>query len=169
VSGNKGRIIGGGVALAIAIATPMVAHFEGKIPHTYADPLAIPTFCFGHTGPDVTPGRVAKPGECEVLLREDVREAIDGVLTCVHVDMTPNEAAAETSFALNIGTTAFCRSTLVKLQNAGAEPYVWCAQMSRWTKGTKAGITIELPGLVDRRAKERAVCEGRTIEFAGVQ
>jgi GH24 family phage-related lysozyme (muramidase) len=60
--------------------------------------------------------------------------------------------AGLTSFAYNVGTDAFCGSTLVRRLNAG-DPAA-CDEMLRWTKAK--GIT--LPGLVKRREQERALC-----------
>lgn len=153
---SKGRIIGGTVAAVLAAAGVSVAHYEGYIGHTYADPVGIPTICFGHTGPDVKAGLQLTRPECVVLLEKDVSEALGAVLECVRVDMTPYQAVALTSFVYNIGGQAFCGSTLVKLANAGD----WqgaCAQLDRWIFARGVKFT----GLVNRRAAERAICEGR--------
>lgn len=160
MSTTTGKVIGGGAAAAIALCAPLVMYSEGLIPHTYADPVGVPTICYGHTGADVTPGRVATADECKTLLSTDLRQALDAVTQCVHVDMQPHEAAALTSFAYNVGPRALCTSTLARLANAGAPPAVWCAQLSRWVYATKLGVRIELPGLVKRRASERALCMG---------
>ena len=156
----NGKSMGTSAALVAALASPLVAYYEGMIPHTYADPVGIPTICYGHTGPDVTPGRVATPDECKALLEGDLAKALAGVDRCIVIDVTPNQAAALVSFAYNIGTGALCSSTLARLANARAPAAEWCAQMSRWTYGTILGIKIELPGLIKRRVSERAMCEG---------
>lgn len=155
------RTLTGLAAAAVAIAAPLVAHYEGVIPHTYADPANIPTICAGHTGPDVVPGRVAQPGECEQLLQQDLGDAFIQVQRCIGVPLKPWQAAALTSFTFNVGGAALCNSTLARLANAGAPPEQWCAQLDRWTYITRAGVAVQLPGLVKRRAAERALCEGR--------
>lgn len=148
-------------AACLALATPCVAYYEGMVPRTYVDPVGIPTACYGHTGADVTPGRTFTAGECAQLLSGDLDEAYAAVEQCVSVPIEAHEAAALVSFTFNVGGTAFCRSTMTRLINAGAPASTWCAQLSRWTKATKLGLVVELPGLVKRRAAERAMCEGR--------
>lgn len=153
---SKGRIAAAVVTTAVGLAAPVVAYFEGYIPHTYSDPVGIPTICYGHTGPDVTPGRKASREECEGILRQDLGGAVNGVLRCIGSPMEPHQLAALVSFTFNVGEGALCRSTLARKANMGD----WigaCAELSKWTyaKG------VQLPGLVKRRAAERAICEGR--------
>lgn len=154
---SKGRLIAGSIASVLAVAAPLVAYVEGYIPTTYADPVGIPTICYGHTGKDVTPGRKATREECEALLRVDLGGSVDGVMRCIGVPMQPYQMAALVSFTFNVGESQLCRSTLARKANLGD----WvgaCAELSRWTyaKG------IQLPGLVKRRSLERQLCEGKT-------
>lgn len=150
--------IGATVAL---MAAPLVGYYEGYVPQTYADPVGIPTICYGHTGPDVTPGRVAKPVECEAILQSDLGIAYNSVTRCIGIELAPHQAAALTSFTFNVGEANLCSSTLARLANAGAPPELWCQQLDRWVYAKKMGVSIKLPGLVNRRAAERAMCEGR--------
>jgi lysozyme len=140
----------------LLLSAPVVAMYEGYVPHTYADPVGIPTACYGHTGPDVTPGRWFTYEECKARLDADMAEALRYVEKCVTADLQPHQAAAFVSFTYNVGGEAFCRSTLVRKANTGDLPGA-CAELSRWVyaKGLKLG------GLVKRRAAERALCEGR--------
>jgi lysozyme len=71
---------------------------------------------------------------------------------CVRAPMSPSRKAGLTSLTYNVGTDAFCSSTLVRRLNAG-DPAA-CDELLRWTKAK--GIT--LPGLVKRREQERALC-----------
>jgi lysozyme len=64
--------------------------------------------------------------------------------------------AASVSFAYNVGAQAFCGSTMARKLRAGDMPGA-CAELSRWVYA-KGEL---LPGLVRRRAAERAMCEGR--------
>lgn len=154
---SKGRVAATVVAAAVGMAAPVVAYFEGYIPHTYSDPVGIPTICYGHTGPDVTPGRMASRDECEALLRQDLGSAVEGVFRCIGSPMESHQLAAMVSFTFNVGEGALCRSTLARKANArdwiGA-----CAELSKW----KYAKGIELPGLVKRRAAERSICEGKS-------
>lgn len=141
---------------AIALAVPLVAHFEGYVPWVYRDPIGRLAACYGHDDQTMTPGKRFTAAECQAMLDEDLlkhTEAID----CIKRPLSDGQKAAFLSFAFNVGNNAFCGSTLVRKANAGDMAGA-CAELSRWTlAGGK-----ELPGLVRRRAAERAVCEGAT-------
>lgn len=151
------RAAKGAAAAVLAMAAPLVAYFEGYVPTTYADPIGIPTICYGHTGIGVVPGRRASRAECDALLHGDLAKAYASVVRCISITLEPYQAAALTSFTFNVGADAFCSSTLARKANSGSAPTEWCAELDRWVfaHGTK------LPGLVKRRAAERALCEGR--------
>lgn len=157
---NRSRILGGTLAAVFALGAPCTAYFEGVIPHTYADPVGIPTACVGETGPHIRMGQTYTVAECMTMFDKRLRLEWSRVEPCIAVDVTVPQAAAILSWSYNVGATAACHSTLVRLLNAGAPPDAWCAQLSRWTKATKLGVSIELPGLVKRRAAERAMCLG---------
>ena len=141
---------------AAALLLSYVPKFEGVVLRGYKDPIGIVTACAGHTKTAVL-GRPYSPAECTALLDADLVEHAEGVLAC-----TPGlrgqtyRLAAATSFAFNVGVAAYCRSTMARKFNAGDYAGA-CAEFSRWTY---AGGR-ELPGLVKRRAAERAMCEGR--------
>ncbi|ACO74987.1 Lysozyme [Laribacter hongkongensis HLHK9] len=86
----------------------------------------------------------------------DVQKFEGALKQCVRVPLHQHEYDAFVSLAYNIGSGAFCSSTLVQKLNAGDYAGA-CAEIDRWTY---AG-GIRLPGLVKRRAEERARCEGR--------
>ena len=91
--------------------------------------------------------------QCEDLLYKDLLKHT-AALECVRQPMTEGQKAAFLSFAFNVGNGAFCSSTLARKANAGDMPGA-CAELSRWTwAGGK-----QLPGLVNRRAAERQLCE----------
>lgn len=151
------RVVGTGIGgVILALAATVAVYFEGYIPTTYADPVGIPTICYGHTGPDVTPGRTATRAECDALLQQDLAEAYSAVQRCILVPMKPHQAAALTSATFNAGPKIVCGSTLQKLANRGRWAEA-CSELSRWvwSSGRK------LPGLIKRRAAERAMCEGK--------
>jgi lysozyme len=138
-----------------ALLLSYVPKFEGVILRGYKDPIGIVTACAGHTKTAVL-GRAYTPEECTNLLEADLVKHADGVLRCVTVPMNEGQKAAFISFAFNVGTGAFCGSTMVRKLNSGDYAGA-CAQLSRWTN---AGGR-ELPGLVTRRKIERDMCEGR--------
>lgn len=135
----------GGVAL--------IKPWEGLRLQGYADPIGIPTDCWGNThGARVGVWRTV--AECEALLDAEVRKVAHGLSQCITREVPPNQAAALISWAYNVGVTAACGSTLVRKLNAGAE---FCSELSRWVyAGGK-----KWAGLINRRAAERAMCEGR--------
>lgn len=139
----------------LAAAAAFVASHEGYIPYVYPDPIAVPTSCFGHVGPENTPGRRFTRGECEKLLEADLHIARDAVRRCVRIPLTDGQEVALTSLVYNIGARNFCASTLVRRANAGEPSFVWCKEFHRWVfaKGRK------LPGLVKRRREEAELCE----------
>lgn len=138
----------------LAMAFGLATLFEGSRPTPYRDVGGVPTVCYGHTGG--VEDRRYSANECLALLRKDMAAANAIVRSCIRVPMTYGQEVALTDAAYNIGPAVVCGSTLQRMANAGN----WlgaCAQLSRWDKA--AGQT--LPGLVKRRAEERAICEGR--------
>lgn len=151
---STSKTAGGMGAALLMLVMGFVAHHEGYVPRSYADPIGVPTICYGHTGPDVTPGRMATREECAELLRADILVAHATVVRCIDGPMTNGQTAALVSATFNTGPKIVCGSTLQRLANAGD----WrgaCAQLDRWVY---AGGRV-LPGLVKRRAAERALCE----------
>ena len=138
---------------ALALVTPLVILHEGWVPKTYRDPIGIVTACVGHTGPELQMGQTFTREQCDEMLVSDLLKHAEA-LDCVTHPLTQSQKAALLSFAFNVGNGQFCRSTLVRKANAGDMPGA-CAELSRWTM---AGGR-ELPGLVKRRAAERALCE----------
>ena len=142
--------IGAGAA---ALAAAVVMQHEGLRLHTYRDPVGVLTACYGHTSPDVRPGQHYTRAQCKQLLEADLARHAQA-LACIHRPLTDGQKAAFVSFAYNVGPRAFCESTLAQKANAGDIPGA-CAELSKWVyaKGQR------LPGLVARRAAERAMCE----------
>ena len=145
-------IVGVGAAGMLLAYVPQ---FEGMILRGYKDPIGIVTACAGHTATAVL-GRPYTREECTKLLDKDLAEHAAGTMACVKVPTTEGQRAAFVSFAFNVGTNAWCSSTAARLLNAGDAAGA-CAQLSRWTLSGGR----ELPGLVKRRATERAMCEGK--------
>jgi len=156
VARNVGKV---GIAslLTILVATPFVAKHEGVVLRTYADPVGIPTACGGETDRAITMRQRFTRDECMALLGASLHKHALELDRCITRPLAEHEAAAVLSFGYNVGTGAACKSTLVRLLNSGAPAATWCAELSKWTyaKGR------QLPGLVRRRAAERAMCEGR--------
>ncbi|PPE74606.1 lysozyme [Solimonas fluminis] len=131
----------------------LVAGFEGLRTAAYRDPVGIPTICYGSTA-GVRLGDTATRAQCEALLGRELLAAHDAMMACVRVPLTPGQRAAFTSFSFNVGSRAFCRSTLARRLNAGDYAGA-CAELGRWVHARG----VRLPGLERRRAAERELCE----------
>lgn len=151
---TRAKVVAGASAALLALATPVVMHFEGLRTKPYRDPVGILTVCFGETHVQM---REYSPAECQAMLSESLAGHWQQIAHCVPADAPDRIKAASTSFAYNVGAGAFCSSTMSR--KLMAHDYAGgCAELSRWTY---AGGQ-QLPGLVKRRAAERALCEGRS-------
>ena len=91
-------------------------------------------------------------GLAETLLQADVKKAHDAVMAAVHVPLTQGMVDSLTDFVFNEGSGAFGHSTLLKLLNAGH----FKAAADQFQFWVYSGGVV-LPGLVTRRARERAM------------
>lgn len=140
-------------AAAVALSIPTIMAFEGLVLRPYRDPVNLLTVCYGETHAEM---RTYTPDECRGMLEASARKHAMQIEPCLPADLPAHVYAASISFAYNVGAQAFCGSTFArKLRNK--EPA--CAELSRWVY---AGGRI-LPGLVRRRAAERAMCEGSHV------
>ncbi|MCX7206104.1 MAG: lysozyme [Proteobacteria bacterium] len=151
------RHIAASASAVTVIAAALLATFEGEIRQTYLDPIGVPTACIGHTGPEVKLGQRYTAERCQVLLQQDLLEANADVDRCIKAPLTVGQRAAMVSFVFNVGGKKFCGSGVARRLNA-ADYAGACAELSRWVY---AGGRV-LPGLVKRRAAERAMCERKT-------
>ena len=85
----------------------------------------------------------------------DINKFEGALKQCVKVPLTQGEYDAYISLSYNIGSFAFCNSTLVKRLNAGRYEDA-CAEILQWDrfKGQK------LAGLTKRRTEEYHLCLG---------
>ena len=152
---TKTVAVGGGLAVVLAIAMPVVTYFEGKRNESYYDNLpsvALVTACYGHTEKGLKIGERFTDEQCNDFLIKDLITANKGVDACIKVPLTDNERASLISFTFNVGQGKLCSSTLAKKANAG-QPF--CAELS---KRVYAGGKVR-NGLVKRRQAERLLCE----------
>ena len=135
-----------------------IAPHEGYRDTAYI-PVAgdVPTIGFGTTEGVKMGDRITPPKTLARALT-DVQKFEGALKKCVHVPLHQYEYDAFVSLAYNIGSGAFCGSTLVRKLNAGDYTEA-CAEVDRWVyAGGK-----RLPGLVKRRAEERTRCEGQNL------
>lgn len=110
------------------------------------------TYGFGTTE-GVKPGdTIAPPKALERKLR-DVQKFEGAIKRCVQVPLSQNEYDAYVSLAYNIGDSAFCSSTLVRLLNAGDYAGA-CQQILRWDRFKGQQVR----GLTLRRQREFETC-----------
>ncbi|MFF0977533.1 lysozyme, partial [Proteus mirabilis] len=112
--------------------------------------------CYGHTGKDIIQGKRYTQQECDALLQIDFIKTQQQVDALIKVSLDDYTKAALYSFAFNVGTTAFARSTLLKKLNAGDRAGA-CEEIKRWVY---AGGKV-WRGLVSRREAESALCHGK--------
>ncbi|APY96664.1 MULTISPECIES: lysozyme [pseudomallei group] len=163
-------------AAAAALLFSVVPKFEGVKLVGYLDPVGIPTKCMGDTR-DVVVGRAYSEAECRSSLETQLIAHAEPVLRCTPgLRGRPYQLAAAVSFAYNVGAHAYCNSTTAKRFNAG-DLRGACRAINESDSGrpqwvfancrtvidpkTKKPLPVcdTLPGLVKRRAEERAICE----------
>ncbi|MBH2716604.1 lysozyme [Serratia marcescens] len=138
---------------ALAMTPVTVKWFEGVRHTPYKDPVGILTVCYGHTGPDIIPGKYYSDAECEALLNQDLKPVFATIDRQVKVPLNEYRKTALATFIYNVGPTAFGKSTMLKKLNQG-DAWGACDEMRRWTF---AG-GVQWKGLITRREAERALC-----------
>lgn len=122
----------------------------------YLCPAGRWTIGYGHTGPQVTKDtRPISEHEADVILELDLSR-FESVVELACPLANANQFSAMVSLAFNIGAQNFQGSTLVKKFVQGAVLSA-AEEFPRWNKAKVAGVETILPGLVRRRAKERAL------------
>jgi lysozyme len=131
-----------------------IEHVAGKqYLAAYLDIVKVPTACDGITK-GVKMGMTFTPAQCSRMLEEELIAHAEPIIRCVPgLYGRTNQAIAAVSLSYNIGTAGVCKSSIAKLWNAGK----WRAGCDRFPLFNKAGWRV-IKGLVDRRARERAIC-----------
>lgn len=152
--GMLGGALGGGtfLALAMAIATPLVERWEGTRLDPYQDIVGIATVCTGETRVEM---RRYAPAQCAAMLRRTLQQDFaPAVLKAVPAFKDrPYPFAAALSLAYNIGPAAFARSTVARRFNAGD----WRGGCDAFLMWNRAGGRV-IRGLDNRRRDERKLC-----------
>lgn len=153
-------IVGATAGAALLTAVPK---FEGVSLVAYRDPVGILTACVGETR-GVRAGERFTLAECTAKLEPRLAEFAEDVDRCTPLaDRTPAQRVAIVDFAYNEGSGAYCRSSIAANFRAGNVAAA-CRSFNESASGKPQYVTAageELPGLVKRRATERAWCEGR--------
>lgn len=153
--GQKGGLAAIVGVVAAGILYTVVPREEGTVYVGYLDVVGIPTKCMGDTT-NVRVGRRYTDAECRASLDRQLVAHAAPVMACtpgISGNGHDNQRAAAISLAYNIGTSAYCRSTVRTRFNArdyrGA-----CDAFMAWTYA--GGRQIR--GLVLRRGRERVLC-----------
>lgn len=135
-----------------------LASQESFSPVPYKDTRGVITNGFGNA--TIQPDQKVTVVKALADLKQNTSDAGVAVSKCVTVPLTQNQYDAFVSFTYNIGTNAFCKSTMVKKANAGNLVGA-CEEFRRWefVAGKDCRIkSSNCRGIANRREAERALC-----------
>ena len=143
-----------GVAASMAVAVAFIGGWEGLRTTAYQDIVGVWTVCYGETA-GIRPGDRYTTAECDSMFGARILQFEREIDACLTREETIPTGAkiAFVSWAYNVGSSAACKSTLVRKANAG-DLRGACNELPRWNKA--GGSTIK--GLTNRRGAERAMC-----------
>lgn len=150
------QAVAGAAVGVVALASAVIAQWEGVRYEAYRDAVGVLTACYGHTGADVRPGGRYTLEQCQAWLERDMAEARAAVNRCLPMPKLVQIEAALTSLAFNVGPRAVCSDASTIRRKALANDWPGaCAAIDLYNK---AGGR-EFRGLTLRRGHERAICE----------
>lgn len=164
------RIAAAALAASAAALVAIAVHEDYRPAAYLPTPQDRPTVGFGSTfradGSPVRAGDTTTPVRALIQLHRDITRTESALHACIGtVPLYQYEWDAYVSLAQNIGSGAFCNSTLARLLHAKPPDYAAaCAQILRWNQ--QAGRV--LPGLVKRRQAEYRLCIGTSAPLAAV-
>jgi len=134
----------------------VIREFEGFRENAYLDTGGVWTIGFGTikypNGNKVKKGDACTRTQAEMWLQNDTAWVDTCLDQTIKVTVNQNQFDALASFVYNVGETAFKKSTMLKVLNAGN--YAGAAsQFDRWVYDNGKAIN----GLVNRRQKEKAL------------
>ncbi len=138
-------------------ASKLIADEEGFRSCPYKDPVGVPTIGYGATS--YSDGRAVNLSDpcitkedAKKLMAHHISKAGNEVARLVKVPLSANQKTALTSFAYNFGSGALASSALLSKLNAGDKSGA-ASEFDRWIHADGKPLL----GLVDRRAKEKAL------------
>lgn len=141
------------ISLAMGIAVPFIAGWEGKSNVAYLDLAKVWTVCYGETR-GVNQNTIKSDTQCAEMLDARTLEFMGQVDALVKPDLKPNQMAALTSFAYNVGMGSFAGSNLLKRVNKGDIVGACTYELPRWVFIGKKPSR----GLMNRRNAEKKLC-----------
>jgi lysozyme len=135
-----------------AAGRDLIKKYEGVSLKAYRCPAGVITIGWGHTG-DVKPGDVITEHQAEAILDVDLDKFEKGVEKLLQgCIFNQYQFSALVSFAFNLGLEALGKSTLLAKFRAGDVKGA-ASEFMKW----KYAAGKVLPGLVKRRAEEKAL------------
>lgn len=135
-----------------------LALVEGYSSKPYFDLAGVPTNGFGNA--TIEPTKPVTVEKALADLNTNTQTAQAGVRQCVTADVTQGQFDAYTSLAYNIGTSAFCKSSIVRYANEGNKQ-ASCDSIMKYVFVGKKDCRIpanKCSGIVKRREMERKTC-----------
>lgn len=151
---NTGTRLAVASLVVSAAALVGIASEEAYRGIAYQDDGGVWTLGFGETG-DVKPGDRTTPERALVQLLKSAGTHADAIRQCIHVPLYQHEFDAYLSLAYNIGSGAFCRSTLLKKLNERQYAQA-CGEIRKWIYVSGKPSR----GLIGRREREYRICMG---------
>lgn len=138
----------------LTVCATFVGGFEGLALKAYPDKLAhnLPTVCYGETEGVRLGDRYTKE-QCTDMLANKLPRYWGEIAPSIKVKVTDNEKIAYTSFAYNVGSGAFRKSSMLRRLNAGDHAGACNALLAYDMASGK-----HVRGLARRRQAERAIC-----------
>lgn len=128
----------------------LITQFEGLKLKAYKCSAGVWTIGYGHTGEDVKEGKEITAEEAKKLLAADLKRFENSVNRSVKKPINQNQFDSLVSISLNIGVSAFERSTLLKVVNEDPNQEKIEAEFLKW-KLAKGKV---VQGLLNRRKQE---------------
>ena len=140
----------------LAACTALTGAFEGCDLTAKVDTIGTHhpvTWCHGETIGKVYVGEKFTKEECDAMLERRLPQYWAAIEPCIHVETSDHEKIAFTSTSYNIGSGAFCGSSMVRDLNAGNHAAA-CEALLSYSHASGQFV----PGLYKRRKAERLVC-----------
>ena len=162
-------------AACLAMAVPAVQQYEGYWATAKVDTIGTGEPCTGGYGSTegVKCGERHTEKEWSDKLQTHLKDDYDAKIgECIHVELPDGVRAAALSAAYNAGSAAVCRSPMVAKWNAGdlrggceslLTSYVDQNGNRVYTGWYIRARGKVVPGLINRRAKERAMCRAGIV------
>jgi lysozyme len=139
-----------------AACCSLVAVFEGCDYTAKVDKIGTGhplTWCHGETIGSARAGQKFTKAECDAMLTARLPQYWAEIEPCILVKTSDNEKIAFTSTSYNTGSSAFCRSSMVRRLNEGDHKGA-CNALMLYTHAN--GKFVQ--GLANRRTAERKIC-----------